>query len=201
MLHNCTICDLSIPKKELVINCDERGLYAHPKCSIPKSEYIRLKNNGDQWYCSACWAPCALCNGDIFDGGQGLQCDFCKTWNHPLCCGIDEKMYAHFQNPKYGWMCPHCVVSRHENDFTDDDLKHVYNTYNYVSEEHFSHRRQHLQNWKTRPSSNSNSVSDWVTWKVTEFCSHELAKMSSLFSAFRKFFKLQNWYQNVLCCL
>ena len=45
--------------------------------------------------------------------------------------------------------------------------------------------------------------SDWVTWKVsdTEFCSHELAKISSLFSAFRKCFKLQNWYQNVLCCL
>ena len=34
--------------------------------------------------------------------------------------------------------------------------------------------------------------------QVTEFCSHELAKMSSLFSAFRKCFKLQNWYQNVL---
>ena len=47
-------------------------------------------------------------------------------------------------------------------------------------------------------SSNSNSVSGWVTWQVTKFCSHKLAKMSSLSSAFRKCFKLQNWYQNVL---
>ena len=30
---------------------------------------------------------------------------------------------------------------------------------------------------------------------------HELAKMSSLFSSFRKCFTLQNWYQNVSCCL
>ena len=31
---------------------------------------------------------------------------------------------------------------------------------------------------------------------------HELAKLSSLFSAFRKCLKLQNWwYQNVLLCL
>ena len=28
---------------------------------------------------------------------------------------------------------------------------------------------------------------------------HELAKLSSLFTAFRKCLKLQNWYQNVLC--
>ena len=30
---------------------------------------------------------------------------------------------------------------------------------------------------------------------------HELAKLSSLFSAFRKCLKIQNWYHNVLCCL
>ena len=30
---------------------------------------------------------------------------------------------------------------------------------------------------------------------------HELAKLSSLFSAFRKCLKLQTWYQNVLSCL
>ena len=30
---------------------------------------------------------------------------------------------------------------------------------------------------------------------------HKLAKLSSLFYAFRKCLKLQNWYQNVLLCL
>ena len=34
-----------------------------------------------------------------------------------------------------------------------------------------------------------------------ENTTHELAKLSSLFSAFRKCLKLQNWYQNVLLCL
>ena len=34
-----------------------------------------------------------------------------------------------------------------------------------------------------------------------ENSTHELAKLSSLFSAFRKCLKLQNWYQNVLLCL
>ena len=51
------------------------------------------------------------------------------------------------------------------------------------------------------PSSNSNPVSYWVTGKPYENSSHELAKLSSLFSAFRKCLELQNWYQNVLLCL
>ena len=34
-----------------------------------------------------------------------------------------------------------------------------------------------------------------------ENSTHELAKLSSLFSAFRKCLKLPNWYHNVLCCL
>ena len=34
-----------------------------------------------------------------------------------------------------------------------------------------------------------------------ENSTHEQAKLSSLFSAFRKCLKLQNWYQNVLLCL
>ena len=34
-----------------------------------------------------------------------------------------------------------------------------------------------------------------------ENSTHKLAKLSSLFSAFRKYLKLQNWYHNVLCCL
>ena len=33
-----------------------------------------------------------------------------------------------------------------------------------------------------------------------ESSTHELAKLSSLFSAFRTCLKLQNWYHNVLCC-
>ena len=59
--------------------------------------------------------------------------------------------------------------------------------------------------WKiyfNHPSSNSNPVSYWVTWQTNrELYIHELAKLSSLFSAFRKCLKLQNWYQNVLLCL
>ena len=39
---------------------------------------------------------------------------------------------------------------------------------------------------------------DCVTGKLIQNSSHELAKQSSLFSAFRKCLKLQNWYQNVL---
>ena len=34
-----------------------------------------------------------------------------------------------------------------------------------------------------------------------ENSTHELAKLSSLFSAFRKCLKFQKWYQNVLLCL
>ena len=34
-----------------------------------------------------------------------------------------------------------------------------------------------------------------------ESSTHELAKLSSLFSGYRKCLKLQNWYQNVLLCL
>ena len=41
----------------------------------------------------------------------------------------------------------------------------------------------------------------WITRKQIQNFSHELAKLSSLFSAFRKCLKLQNWYHNVLCCL
>ena len=51
------------------------------------------------------------------------------------------------------------------------------------------------------------AVPYWVTCSVFSFksqlmiknSSHELAKLSSLFSAFRKCLKLQNWYHNVLC--
>ena len=52
-------------------------------------------------------------------------------------------------------------------------------------------------------SSNSNPVSYWVNLhdRPIENSTHELAKLSSLFSAFRKCLKLQNWYQNVLLCL
>ena len=53
-------------------------------------------------------------------------------------------------------------------------------------------------------SSNSNPVSQSHTGlhdRPVESSTHKLAKLSSLFSAFRKCFKLQNWYQNVLCCL
>ena len=44
-------------------------------------------------------------------------------------------------------------------------------------------------------------VSYWVTWQTNREVYTRLAKLSSLFSAFRKCLKLQNWYHNVLCCL
>ena len=36
---------------------------------------------------------------------------------------------------------------------------------------------------------------------LAELSLHQLAKVSSLFPAFRKCLKLQNWYQNILLCL
>ena len=53
-------------------------------------------------------------------------------------------------------------------------------------------------------SSNSNPVCQSHTGlhdRPIEDSTHELAKLSSLFSASRKCLKLQNWYQNVLLCL
>ena len=41
----------------------------------------------------------------------------------------------------------------------------------------------------------------YMTDQYLENSTHELAKLSSLFSAFRKCLKLQTWYHNVLCCL
>ena len=66
---------------------------------------------------------------------------------------------------------------------------------------------RHLQLFQVslpNPSSNSNPVSQSHTGfhdKPIESSTHELAKLSSLFSAFRKCLKLQNWYHNVLCCV
>ena len=54
--------------------------------------------------------------------------------------------------------------------------------------------RNHIQ--YIIPSSNSNPVPYWVARKLIQNSSHKLAKLSSLFSAFRKCLKLQNWYQN-----
>ena len=51
------------------------------------------------------------------------------------------------------------------------------------------------------PEPSANSHSSRVTEETIGLLCHELAKLSSLFSAFRKCLKLQNWYQNVLFCL
>ena len=92
--HRCAICDKSVAKKDHGIMCDECGMDVHIDCAgVPKRYFKRLKTEGKDWFCKACWAPCGMCDGDIFDGDKGLECDVCNKWIHPLCCGIDSKTY------------------------------------------------------------------------------------------------------------
>ncbi len=137
MSHKCAICDETVPKKELGIWCDECGMDVHLKCAgLSKQSYANIKADGKEWFCEACWAPCGMCDGDIFEGDKGLQCDCCNKWIHPSCCNIDNSAYQIFQCSAFGWICPTCNASNYENTFfTCDDLPGVYNRFCHLEDE------------------------------------------------------------------
>ena len=43
---------------------------------------------------------------------RALQCDVCAYWCHCVCCGVDQRRYATFQNAEeFNWLCPKCVAA------------------------------------------------------------------------------------------
>ena len=152
--HRCAICDKSVAKKDRGIMCDECGMDVHIDCAgVPKRYFKRLKTEGKDWFCKACWAPCGMCDGDIFDGDKGLECDVCNKWIHPLCCGIDSKAYELLQSSRFGWICPTCNASNYADAFfTTDDLPDVYNPFTRLPDE--------TNCSKHRSSYSSRSISD-----------------------------------------
>jgi len=39
---------------------------------------------------------------------KGVECDACKKWVHPACCGIDDAKYQAMQEEEEPWNCPKC---------------------------------------------------------------------------------------------
>ena len=69
---NCGYCFKSIPKKLRIIECNNCKIFFHIRCSdINKKEYLRLKDNGDDWICDSCRPP-------IKNQEKKIKCSDCK---------------------------------------------------------------------------------------------------------------------------
>lgn len=59
---------------------------------------------------------CPECNSKVADGQQGIACDVCEYWYHPLCVGIDEDEYKILSKPRpqrkclLSFICSHCKL-------------------------------------------------------------------------------------------
>ena len=38
--------------------------------------------------------PCGICNNEVDDNDQALQCDSCNFWCHINCCGVSDDYYV-----------------------------------------------------------------------------------------------------------
>ena len=72
---------------------------------------VLLLSNGVQSNPGPVRFPCSVCFKPVCVNQRALQCDVCAYWCHCVCCGVDQRRYATFQNAEeFNWLYPKCVA-------------------------------------------------------------------------------------------
>ena len=72
--------------------------------------------------------PCSLCNKNVLDNQDAIQCDTCDKWCHIKCENISKEVYNSMNDPNKDWHCMFCQVKASHSRFpftlvdTDDLL-------------------------------------------------------------------------------
>ena len=52
--------------------------------------------------------PCKICENNVTNSGQAIQCDLCHSWVHIKCIDLNYIDYKFFQNSNDPWFCISC---------------------------------------------------------------------------------------------
>ena len=54
---------------------------------------------------SACKFSCKICENNVTNSDQAIQCDLCDSWVHIKCSGLNYIDYKFLQNSNDPWFC------------------------------------------------------------------------------------------------
>ena len=56
--------------------------------------------------------PCVICNSNVLDNQNGVECTNCWKWCHRKCDGMNVSMYNYLnENPELEWHCLYCTMT------------------------------------------------------------------------------------------
>ena len=56
--------------------------------------------------------PCTVCDDEVGDEEDAINCDKCKGWCHYTCCNVQRQKYEQMKEKNLRWKCPPCKSKR-----------------------------------------------------------------------------------------
>ena len=109
----CGGCSKNIPQHLRTICCSNCLKFYHVRCSdTNRKEFLRIKEHGNDWNCSACRltvsenkVKCFECKKTICKNRVLIKCSDCKKTYHAICAGISVQNYGDL----ISWSCNNCI--------------------------------------------------------------------------------------------